>query len=239
MKMRFRHSALALLSAAFVVACSSPPQSTDLTTKRDPRLDKIDQIVVVYLENRSFDHLFGMYPGANGIANAVAQGQGVVQTDASGKPYAVLPAPLADKSGKADARFSDPIPNGPFRLEPKVGLKDTMFSPIHAYYANQRQINGGKNDRFVAAGNSGGLLMGYYDGSSLGLWKLAQRYTLADNFFQSAFGGSFLNHMWLVCACTPVFPNAPKDIKAVDEQGRVPDSHEEAYVTTDGYAVNT
>lgn len=239
MKMRFRHSALALLSTAFVVACSSPPTSTAPATQRDPRLDKIGQIVVVYLENRSFDHLFGMYPGANGIANAIAQGQGVVQTDASGKPYAVLPAPLADKSGKADARFSEPIQNGPFRLEPKVGLKDTMFSPIHAYYANQRQINGGKNDRFVAAGNSGGLLMGYYDGSSLGLWKLAQRYTLADNFFQSAFGGSFLNHMWLVCACTPEFPNAPKEIKAADEQGTVPDSHEEAYVTQDGYAVNT
>ena len=42
--------------------------------------------------------------------------------------------------------------------------------------------------------------MGHYDGSSLGLWKLAQRYTLADNFFQSAFGGSFLNHQWLICA---------------------------------------
>ena len=24
----------------------------------------------------------------------------------------------------------------------------------------------------------------------------------------SAFGGSFLNHFWLICACTPVYPNA-------------------------------
>jgi acid phosphatase len=241
MTMRFRHSALALLATVFIAACSStsappPPASGSV---RDPQLDKVGQIVVVYLENRSFDHLFGLYPGANGIAQAMAQQQGVVQTDAAGKPYAVLPAPLADKSGKPDPRLADAIPNGPFRLEPKVGLKDTMFSPIHAYYANQRQINGGKNDRFVAAGNSGGLLMGYYDGSSLGLWKLAQRYTLADNFFQSAFGGSFLNHMWLVCACTPTFPDAPKKLTAVDDHGTAPDSHEEAYVTKDGYAVNT
>ncbi|MBV8425102.1 MAG: hypothetical protein JO349_07915 [Candidatus Eremiobacteraeota bacterium] len=26
---------------------------------------------------------------------------------------------------------------------------------------------------------------------------------MADNFFHSAFGGSFLNHQWLICACTP------------------------------------
>ena len=26
---------------------------------------------------------------------------------------------------------------------------------------------------------------------------------LADNFFQGAFGGSFLNHQYLICACAP------------------------------------
>jgi phospholipase C len=36
--------------------------------------------------------------------------------------------------------------------------------------------------------------MGYYDGSSLPVYKLAQQYTLCDNFFMGAFGGSFLNH---------------------------------------------
>jgi acid phosphatase len=40
------------------------------------------------------------------------------------------------------------------------------------------------------------------------MWQRARQYTLADNFFMGAFGGSFLNHFWLVCACTPVFPNA-------------------------------
>ena len=38
---------------------------------------------------------------------------------------------------------------------------------------------------------------------------MARQYTLADNFFHAAFGGSFLNHFWLVCACTQRFPNAP------------------------------
>ena len=82
-------------------------------------------------------------------------------------------------------------------------------------------------DRFAAVSDAGGLTMGYFDGSKLGLWKYAQRYTLADHFFHAAFGGSFLNHFWLVCACTPQFPGAPE---ALVKSGAV---------TEDGYAVNT
>src|SRR5690349_19680647 len=33
-------------------------------------LSKIQTIVVLYAENRSFDHLYGLFPGANGIADA-------------------------------------------------------------------------------------------------------------------------------------------------------------------------
>jgi len=32
---------------------------------------QIDTVVVIYAENRSFDNLFGLFPGANGIANAL------------------------------------------------------------------------------------------------------------------------------------------------------------------------
>ncbi len=39
---------------------------------------------------------------------------------------------------------------------------------------------------------------------------------LADNFFHAAFGGSFLNHAWLICACTPVWPNAVSDGTGTD-----------------------
>ncbi len=33
------------------------------------------------------------------------------------------------------------------------------------------------------------------------------------------FGGSYLNHLWLICACTPEFPSAPETMRAkLDEQ---------------------
>jgi phospholipase C len=44
-----------------------------------------------------------------------------------------------------------------------------------------RRVNGGRNDRFVAASDAGALAMGYYDGSSLPLWKWAREYTLAGD----------------------------------------------------------
>ena len=49
--------------------------------------------------------------------------------------------------------------------------------------------------------------MSYYDLNALGscLTKWASRYTLTDNFFQSAYGGSFLSHQYMICACLPIY----------------------------------
>ena len=46
-------------------------------------------------------------------------------------------------------------------------------------------------------------------------WRSSTR--VDDNFFHAAFGGSFLNHFWLVCACTPDCPNAPQDMVATKQ----------------------
>ena len=35
-----------------------------------PGLEKINHIIVIYLENRSFDQLYALFPGADGLANA-------------------------------------------------------------------------------------------------------------------------------------------------------------------------
>ena len=54
-----------------------------------PNYDKIDTVVVIYAENRSFDNLYGGFPGANGLANlSTDQAR---QLDRDGKPLAELP----------------------------------------------------------------------------------------------------------------------------------------------------
>src|SRR5439155_1027206 len=59
--------------------------------------------------------------------------------------------------------------------------------------------------------HAAGLVMGTYDTKSLEIYKYLHgddhpKYAILDNFFQAAFGGSFLNHQWLIAAATPVDP---------------------------------
>ena len=239
-----------LLSAALLASCATP--STDRATRADAGLERIQHIVVIYAENRSFDNLYGLFPGANGIANATAEQY--TQVDRDGRPLTELPP--AWKGKEVDPAFPWRMPNKPFRLDaPPLNLPLTqqVRSPIHEYWRNQEQIDGGRNDRFAAVSDAGGYTLGYYDGSPMAMWKWAQEYTLADNFFMGAFGGSYLNHQWLACACTPRDPDAPAALRAqVDERGwlkRKPDSPASALggeialfggeVTPDGYSVNT
>ena len=79
-------------------------------------LERIDHIVVLYLENRSFDHLFGSFPGANGLANA---GAAAIQTDAGDRPYKFLPAPLdlRRRPPAPYAAITERLPNRPFPLD--------------------------------------------------------------------------------------------------------------------------
>jgi phospholipase C len=144
-------------------------------------LEKIDHIIVIYLENRSFDHLYGLFPGADGLANAA---HAAPQVDASGKPFAQLP----EFFGQAFDAFRPslalpPLPNRPFDLAPYVSIDHPMnasFEQANTYYLAQRAINGGAMDGFVAI--SGSPVMGYFDGRSLPMWQYAQEYVLAGSF---------------------------------------------------------
>ncbi|MEO8143747.1 MAG: acid phosphatase [Betaproteobacteria bacterium] len=223
-------------------------------TRNDDGLARIEHVVVIYAENRSFDHLYGLFPGAEGIASATAEQK--TQLDHDGRPLPHLPP--AYERGKPDPHNAAVagLPNGPFRIDlPPVNrrLDEVLPSPWHLYYQNKEQINGGKNNMFVAMANVGGWAMGYFDGSKMKLWRWAQDYTLADHFFMAAYGGSYLNHQWLVCACTPMDPNAPANARAqLEADGklkRTPTSPKsvmqgpvevlDGRSSPDGYLVNT
>jgi acid phosphatase len=183
--------------------------------KTPPGLESIDNIVVIFAENRSFDALYGSFPGANGLRQA--NPGAFTQKDRDGSSFKEFPpiwggltatgvTPVVTEAATAH------LPNNPFALDDpsgfRVGLSVITRDLWHRFYQNQMQIDGGRNDRFVAWADSGALVMGHYQGSKLKVWSIARQYTLADNFFMGAFGGSFLNHIWLVCACVPKYPNA-------------------------------
>jgi phospholipase C len=194
-------------------------------------LDRIENIVVLYAENRSFDNLYGLFPGANGLAGVGPEQ--ARQLDRDGTLLRELPpvwggfTPAGFEPAIGQDRTAH-LPNAPFAIDDPAGLNAPLGVPSrdlsHRFYENQMQINRGRNDKFVAFGDSGALAIGHYSSSSLPLWSVAQRYVLADNFFMAAFGGSFLNHFYLACACAPVYPgageSAAKDqISAVEPDG--------------------
>jgi phospholipase C len=115
---------------------------------------------------------------------------------------------------------------------------------VHRFYHEQLQIDNGllepkKGDlgKFVTWSDNPGLVLSYIDATSLSEGLLAQQYTLCDNFFHSAYGGSFLNHQWLIAAATPPWTTAIPTGWTSSYIGGVLNDNQ---LTFDGkYAVNT
>jgi len=198
---------------------------------RSAGLQDIDTIVVIYAENRSFDNLYGSFPGANGLSQVTPAEY--MQRDRDGSVLKELPPVWDGVTAKGvvpavTQAHTEHLANAPFAIDDPKGfnlpLGVTTRDLWHRFYQNQMQIAGGKNDRFVAYADAGALVMGHYAGTKLPLWDVAKQYVLADNFFMGAFGGSFLNHFSLICACAPTYPQADQSpakglISAVEADG--------------------
>lgn len=218
------------------------------------KFEKINHVIILYLENHTVDNLYSGMPGVNGVNSP---GGAIVQVDRNDKPYETLPpvvvslrydgfgSPINTLPGLPDPRFPKDLPNKPFLIDPIVPNNVLVGTPVHRFYEHILQINGGKMDKYVAWTDVGGQVMGHYDTTRLPFYAYAKQYTFADNFFTAAFGGSWLNHMWLVCACTPKWENPPADFVSkpvFDAAGKligVNDDDGNDVVSPDGYAINT
>ncbi len=282
---RFLGGAAVLGVGATLSGCGNAGQAPEKPAARPltaPELDKalrdqVKTVVVIYAENRSFNNLFADFPGLEKPLSALSAAD-YQQRDRDGS---VLPALPQTWGGVLQAgpqsvdgvtypsavQFQENLPNAPFALK-GPNAEDLPLSLVtrdlwHVFYQNQMQINGGKNDGFVAWGDSGGLVMGHYAQSrySLRLWDVAREFVLCDNFFQGAFGGSFLNHQYLISATAPTYPNAAQSVAKAqiatlqsDDPGDArlkpldtspasamagPPQFGPSALTPDGYAVNT
>jgi len=221
---------LAGAAAAGIAGADEAPARTPARRHSKPLSDAvlrehIETVVVIYAENRSFNNLFASFPGLEQpLADMPAER--AAQRDRDGSVLATLPTIwnglVPDKQVVEHQEYQigpdalGAIANGPFALATPAGdpLPHGVVTRdlVHAFYNNQLQINGGRNDGFVAWGDSGALVMGHYGDASanLRLWQIAREFTLCDNFFMGAFGGSFLNHQYLVAARPPHYPGADK-----------------------------
>jgi acid phosphatase len=108
---------------------------------------------------------------------------------------------------------------------------------VHRYYQEIFQLDGGRQDRYVTGSDAIGLTMGTYDTRSLPIYRYLHspdhpHYAIEDNFFQAAFGGSFLNHQWLIAARTPDWPGIPTTQHAILDTNGFPNATYPLYTPT-------
>ena len=129
-RMRTVVTAMAFLSLV-AAACTSDTTSTDptgtTTTSSGPEPEgifKFDHLVFIVQENRSFDHYFGIYPGADGIP-----------TNPDGSFSVCVPDPF--QGGKC--------------VPPYVSTSWEHIGGPHGHEASVMDVNGGKMDGYIRA----------------------------------------------------------------------------------------
>jgi acid phosphatase len=218
-------------AAGALVTVGSAPALAD-------RFKHIDRVVVIYEENHSFDNLYGGWDGVDGLAGADAAHTTQVGQTPARVPYTCLkqndpsltspsPLPPTCTDSTTGTTFQSAFTNAPFTIDQYIPPTATTCpngvpggAPggctrdlVHRFYQEPYQLDGGRQDRYVTGSDAIGLTMGVYDTQALPIYsylhaKHHPHYTIADRFFQSAFGGSFLNHQWLIAARTPTWPGA-------------------------------
>ena len=134
-------------------------------------LPQIDHIVVLMMENHSFDNYLGMLGRGDGFT-----------LDAQGRPTAAN----ADASGRLVRAFH--MPN----------TCQLPKQPATAWSATHTQWNGGRNDGFVRS-DSGPVAMGYWSGQDLPFYYgLARTFPVADRWFASCLTQTYPNRRFLM-----------------------------------------
>jgi phospholipase C len=149
-----------------------------------PGISGIDHVVVIMMENRSFDHFLGWLPGANGIG-----------VDPGGR--------VVDE--KRFESFSYLDPNGarhPIYHELQwnaCGLQDQD----HGYTGGRVQWDGGRMDGFLLDKNNTTYALSYYLAAQRAFSSpLAMQYTVCDNYFCSYLGPTWPNRFFQHAAQT-------------------------------------
>lgn len=214
---RFNMVAVATLSIFSLQACTSSsngyataPSTPAVAVSAQDALASstpIKHLVVIFNENRSFDHYYGTYPVATNPAGETPF-KAVANTPASNN-YIAQPN-LLTANGNLNSANGAGATN-PFRLD--VTQANTA-DQNHAYTAEQQANNSGLANLFpkytgkASSGGAGafgttGQVMGYFDGNTVtALWNYAQHFSLSDNNYDDDYGPSTPGALELVSGQT-------------------------------------
>jgi phospholipase C len=184
---------LSLFGPRATATSQSPTSQPGLTG-----IHKIQHIVIIMQENRSFDNYFGTFPGADGIPMQ------------NGVPTVCVPDP---QTGQCEKPFHDP--------------NDKNYGGPHGSADAVADVDGGKMDGFIsqyitgcnAPGNgcnpAGGVpdVMGYHDAREIpNYWTYAEQFVLQDHMFEPDASWSLTAHLFMMSAwaadCTSPDPSS-------------------------------
>ena len=176
-------------------------------------LAKIQHVVIIMQENRSFDSYFGTYPGADGIPMS------------NGVPTVCVPDPNA---GVCVPPFHDPADlnqGGPHGATAAVA--DVDSGKMDGFIAQAEAAKQGcKDPNDPACGGHSTDVMGYHDFHELAnYWAYAQNFVLQDRMFEPNASWSLPEHLFMLsewsALCTTSDPNSC--VNALDAPGLPPD----------------
>ncbi|MGA2998604.1 phospholipase C [Bradyrhizobium sp.] len=198
-----------VISLVEEVASTGKNKTTTVTADTLTTKTPIKHLVVVFNENRSFDHYFGTYPNA---LNVEGEPRFEPAKNTPTQINNLLSSPtLLDNNPNANPNV---VPsNGAIVTEPTNGANATNPFRIdrtqadtagqnHSYTPEQSAYDNGKNDLFPfdtgngTAGGAGafgtkGQVMGYFDGNTVtAYWNYAQNFAMSDNAWTDDFGPS-------------------------------------------------
>ncbi|HVM64889.1 MAG TPA: alkaline phosphatase family protein [Acidimicrobiales bacterium] len=189
-----KHAALPTTTAAVPTTSPAVTATTGAPAPGGEQgIQRIQHVVVIMQENRSFDEYFGTYPGADGIPTA------------NGSFTVCVPDPA---SGKCDAPYHNPA--------------DVNGGGAHGAAAAKADINGGRMDGFVRVAerskkgcsdpqdpncthSAAPDVMGYHDAREIpNYWAYAENFTLDDHMFEPVASWSLPDHLYMVSAWSAV-----------------------------------
>ncbi len=191
---QFLEAGLVTGAALLAESCSSPTVSRS-SCPPNASINQIEHVIILMIENRSFDHFYGTYPGVRGFSDHPSGELGAFAQPWSENTFnppkgTLLPYHLNTAVGNASV-----IGN--------VNVPTHNWAPQHMSWAN------GKMDAFVTTHALqhydtpayAPLVMGYYERSDLPFWyALADHFTLADNYYCSVLGPTMPNRLYAMSA---------------------------------------
>ena len=208
--------ALGLAGIAGTSAASTAPDPTSTGVRAETGsssgIEQIDHVIIIVQENRSFDHYFGTYPGADGIP-----------TRANGHTRVCIPNPFGRRCAKpyhSDSLFQE---GGP-----------------HARPASTADINEGRMNGFIRVlgskqsychvtpslpGCAGRLgpqsqadVMSWHDDREIpNYWAYAEHFVLQDRMFGPTDSWTLPAHLFLVSAWSASCSDPPDPMSCTSD----------------------